>query len=193
MFENMKRTRDIKRVLSMWDGDFSNPSISDLIASAILLAPLTCDKKSIFKNNSYIICDASLLSLFYVYDALDNYLNPIELEKLFLEIRKKIFSGLNGLFDIQNKDIEQMYNNRLKAIGINEAFTPIPENLEKYTEEAIKLFAHDYLSKRYVEYSLQSPLPIIGFRQQMQLEMETKVYFNAVIPIISNVIKSNLE
>ncbi|NLJ63894.1 MAG: hypothetical protein GX337_00695 [Christensenellaceae bacterium] len=178
MFKQFKTTRRVKKLLSSWGGDLSNPSPIDHIVVTELIFLYGIRKLDTIFSSKYVCADASLLSTLYIA----KHIQKAGADELTIAtLLKTAFLGISYAFEIDKSELKKMQINRF------DRFEPLiekMENLEPLIEEAALLFAYDLEHKKYVPFSEDSPLIIFDVFTGLKIESDTAKYFNALIPLL---------
>ena len=185
MFEKFRTANNMMKMMKVCGGSMDNPSIADQVAATIIVVPLGF-RDSIFRQNKYILSDAAILTLIITLHSIINS----QYDKIVADIVKKTYCGIREFYKITHEELELMQKNRFRVFNSNSVLSDI-NNLDDYIAEAQILFKEEYANNKYVEFSLNSPMTLIGFDKQFQLDMETKAYFVTILPMIKKILKSD--
>lgn len=179
MFDEMKMTRRITKIVQSWGG--TPKSINRLeefvIADIIMVQEYSKIKGSIF-TNKYICADAALIVSFYTYDQFkQSYISSGICERLISMTK----CAIEKVFSVNRDELDKIETNRRKY------FLPLfvdNDDSTKATGEAINLFCSEYHNSGFIEYNESSPLTLLDVFNQMRIEAEANDFFTRVFSSI---------
>lgn len=172
MFEKRKYMQKYMKLNNAWRKD--SDTLAKDIASMILLFSDTAKEIKYLKRNKYVLCDTCLLALILAISIEREY--DIENARKFEEdIIENIFKGIMALFSVEWEELNILQHNRV------DYFEDILETgYDNFVEEAGYLFVYDVVNGYTPIYNEQSPMLLIDIDKQLQIEWETKMFFEVV-------------
>ena len=168
----------LAEIIDSWDEEDHEPTPDEEAVVSILLLIEGHVNDLLILSNKYGRADSASISGFYALDAMQRRGVPGSVQTRFL---KKLRQGACRLFDIQTEEMERLMKNRL---GVFSDLIRNSKYLTSFADEAALLFSYDIEYNRYVDFFRNSPVILMDFSTQSQILMESKAFFQAVIPLI---------
>lgn len=187
MFQKLRITMNLKKIFKSWGGDPNHPAISEMIVASPFMVIMAQKKNSAIFSNKYVCADAALISCAFAANVLADLDGS---EKIISDIKNKTMSTIRCLYSISDAELQKMQSNRLAFFS--ELLKESEPSLTPILEEAALVFTHDLHHEKYVEYTKNSPLVIVGIEEQFSINSQTVSFLNANLDVIINYIKQFL-
>lgn len=184
MFEKIKFAIATKRIFKSWGGNPNNPTINEMIVVTPIMLLSSRRKQSSLFSNKYVCADAAIITCAYVVKILKGTGAP---DNIISDLKSKMVSAVQCEFLISKPELQELQKNRFSFF--NSLLDEHEEDISPMIEEASLIFAHDLHHNKYVEYSKDSPLIILGIDKQLQIESETLAYFNIALKLVTDYLK----
>ena len=171
-FKAKKVERDANRIMSSWGKVLKESNMDD--RALFLIVYFLLKQKSVYQGKSLIhnnLACAEYVVASSAYFAENTY--------IFKELESKVEIALKTFFGIRDsslKNVKERFNFYCRTYS--------KSGLDAMINEIVLIIPHD-LDKGYlVEYNEDSPLLLIGFSEQMFIEIETRASIKGLIDLV---------
>lgn len=178
LFEKFKFNRKVNRIIRSWEIPGCGDELVDKLALTVIMHISDSREHLSILRNKFVCTDSAILASIYICKIAEDERDYCTLIRGLL---KRVFMSCNRLFCISFDDIDLMFQNRLKTF---EELIFSANSLEAVYNEASFLFSCDIVYDKYVEFSNDTPLPIMDFEKQFVIHAETKMFLQSMNRLI---------